>query len=142
MFDHTPTSYFRPEVRHNWSFPASAVVMVLVVWMLFKKPDLTMSLNGTLASLVGITANCDSVINRDAMIIGAGAGVLVVIGMLLSDKLKIDAPVGARPVHGIWGGITTRIFGGYAVVPQIIGSLVIAPWDFIAMLGGLARPRC
>ena len=91
-----------------------------------------------LAGLVGITANCDSVTNISAIIIGAVAGVLVVAGMLLLEKLKIDDPVGAWPVHGlagIWGGIATGIFGGYPLGVQILGSLVIPLWAFVTMIG-------
>ena len=95
---------------------AGAVAPMIVAWILFKKPDLTMALNGALAGLVGITANCDAVTNLEAIVIGAVAGVLVVAGILLLDKLRIDDPVGAFPVHGlcgVWGGIATGIFGEY-----------------------------
>ena len=66
------------------SAAAGAVFAMVTGWLLFKKPDLTMALNGALAGLVGITANCDSVTNNEAMLIGLVAGVLVVIGMMLS----------------------------------------------------------
>jgi Amt family ammonium transporter len=116
---------------------AGAVIAMALAWALFKKPDLTMALNGALAGLVGITANCDAVTNLSAIIIGAVAGVLVVAGIVLLDKLAIDDPVGAWPVHGlcgIWGGIATGIFGqGKQLLPQIVGSLVIAAWAFFAM---------
>ncbi len=107
-------------------------------WALFGKPDLTMALNGILAGLVGITANCDSVTNVEAIIIGAVAGVLVVEGIIALDKLRIDDPVGAFPVHGlcgVWGGIATGIFGGHPLGAQIVGSLVIPAWSFVTMLG-------
>ena len=115
---------------------AGAVAAMLLAWSLFKKPDLTMALNGTLAGLVGITANCDSVTNIESIIIGVVAGFLVVGGIMLLEKLKIDDPVGAWPVHGlcgIWGGIATGIFGGHQIVAQVIGSLVIPIWAFFTM---------
>jgi Amt family ammonium transporter len=98
--------------------------------------SLSMLLNGALAGLVGITANCDSVTNNEAIIIGLVAGILVVYGGLLLRKLKIDDAVGAWPVHGlcgVWGGIATGIFGSHALGIQILGSLVIPLWAFVTM---------
>ena len=115
---------------------AGTVAAMLLAWSLFKKPDLTMALNGALAGLVGITANCDSVTNIESIIIGVVAGFLVVGGIMLLEKLKIDDPVGAWPVHGlcgIWGGIATGIFGGHPIIAQVIGSLVIPIWAFFTM---------
>ena len=115
---------------------AGAVFAMFAAWAKFKKPDLTMTLNGALAGLVGITANCDSVTNNEAIIIGLVAGILVVFGILLLDKLQIDDPVGAWPVHGlcgIWGGLATGIFGGHPLVAQIIGSVAIPLWSFLTM---------
>jgi Amt family ammonium transporter len=115
---------------------AGGTVCLLLAWVLFGKPDLTMGLNGALGGLVGITANCDSVANLEALVIGGAAGALVLGGVLLLDKLRIDDPVGAWPVHGlcgIWGGIATGIFGGHPIVAQLIGSLVIPLWTFVTM---------
>ena len=128
---------------------AGAVVAMIVAWGLFGKPDVTMALNGVLAGLVSITANCDQVSPTSALIIGAIGGVLVVVGIVLLDKLKIDDPVGAWPVHGlcgIWGGIATGIFGtalpevgeevlsrgGYIYV-QLYSTVIICAWAFITM---------
>jgi Amt family ammonium transporter len=69
-------------------------------------------------------------------VIGAVAGSLVLFGVILLDKLKIDDPVGAWPVHGlagIWGGIAAGIFGGHDLATQLIGSLVIPLWSFSTM---------
>jgi Amt family ammonium transporter len=113
---------------------AGAVFAMIVAWFFLKKPDLGMTLNGALAGLVGITANCDSVTNGSAIIIGLVAGFLVVIGVFALEKVKIDDPVGAWPVHGlcgIWGGLATGIFGGHPLGAQIIGSLVIPIWAFV-----------
>ena len=115
---------------------AGGLLALIVGWAMFKKPDLSMGLNGVLAGLVGITANCDSVTNVESIIIGGVAGVLVVAGILMLDKLKIDDPVGAWPVHGlcgIWGGLATGIFGGHPMVAQITGSIVVPAFAFITM---------
>ncbi|WFB37900.1 ammonium transporter [Kiritimatiellota bacterium B12222] len=128
---------------------AGAVFALILSWILDKKPDLTMALNGILAGLVGITANCDGVTNWGAIAIGAIAGLLVVAGIKLLEAVKIDDPVGAWPVHGLcglWGGIATGIFGdseywGEAangsmygnMTAQITGSLVIAAYAFVTM---------
>jgi Amt family ammonium transporter len=113
---------------------AGAVSSMLTTWIFYGKPELSMTLNGTLAGLVGITANCDSVTNISAIIIGLVAGILVVIGVKLLDYLKIDDPVGAWPVHGlngVWGGIATGIFGANkSLMAQIIGSVVVPLWAF------------
>ncbi|MBU0678686.1 MAG: ammonium transporter [Verrucomicrobia bacterium] len=115
---------------------AGGVFAMLTTWILHKKPDLTMALNGILAGLVGITANCDSVTNVEAIVIGIVAGILVVLGVKLLDKMRIDDPVGAWPVHGlcgVWGGLATWIFGGHPMVAQIVGSVVIPVWAFVTM---------
>jgi len=129
---------------------SGCVVGLLTAWVLFGKPDLTMALNGALAGLVGITANCDRVDQVSALIIGGVAGVIVVLGTIMLDKLKIDDPVGAFPVHGlcgVWGGIATGIFGtlpevdgveltrGAFIGVQAYGTVIIAAWAFVTMLG-------
>ncbi|MGE4487986.1 MAG: ammonium transporter [Kiritimatiellales bacterium] len=116
---------------------AGGILAMLTTWVIHKKPDLTMALNGILAGLVGITANCDSVTNVEAIIIGVVAGVLVTLGVKLLDALRIDDPVGAWPVHGlcgVWGGLATWIFGGHPMIAQITGSIVIPLWSFATML--------
>jgi Amt family ammonium transporter len=117
---------------------AGGVVAMFASWVVFGKPDLTMCLNGILGGLVGITANCDCVTNDESLIIGAAAGILVMAAIILLDKLKIDDPVGAFPVHGVcglWGGIATGIFGdGKNLVTQLTGSFAIALFSFFSML--------
>ena len=123
-------------VNTTLSAAAGVIIALFAAWMMFGKPDLSMGLNGALAGLVGITANCDCVNNYEAIAIGGIAGVLVVLGILLLEKLKIDDPVGAWPVHGlcgIWGCIAAGIFGGKDLGVQITGSLVIAAWAFGTM---------
>jgi len=102
------------------------------------KLSLAMLFNGIVAGLVGITANCDSVTNPEAIIIGLVAGVLVVLGVSLLNRLEIDDVVGAWPAHGlcgVWGGIATGIFGEHDLGVQILGSLVIPAWAFCTMFG-------
>jgi Amt family ammonium transporter len=117
---------------------AGAVAAMILTRLLAHshKVSLSMLLNGALAGLVGITASCDSVTNNEAIIIGLVAGILVVYGGILLQKLKIDDAVGAWPVHGlcgVWGGIATGIFGAHALGVQILGSLVIPLWAFVTM---------
>ncbi|MCA9051364.1 MAG: ammonium transporter [Planctomycetaceae bacterium] len=122
---------------------------MVLSWVSFKKPDLSMALNGALAGLVGITANCDQVSLMSAGTIGLVSGCLVFGGIILLDRLKIDDPVGAFPVHGIcgaWGGIATGIFG--TAIPEIAGESVgrigyvliqlkstgiVCAWSFVTM---------
>ncbi len=115
---------------------AGALVAMFLGWFIQKKPDLAYGLNGALAGLVGITANCDSVTNGAAVVIGVVAGGLVVLGMHLLLSLKIDDPVGAWPVHGlcgVWGGLATGIFGDHSLYAQAIGCLAICSWAFLTM---------
>jgi ammonium transporter, Amt family len=84
-----------------------------VNWLWDGKPDLSMSVNGVLAGLVAITAPCAYVSVQASLIIGVGAGVLVVLAVKLLDTLKIDDPVGAVPVHlfnGVFGTICVGLF--------------------------------
>jgi len=98
---------------------AGAVAAMVTTWIWFKKPDLSMALNGTLAGLVGITAPCASVSTGSAVIIGLVAGILVVVSCwVIEHVLKIDDPVGAISVHGIcgaWGTLSIGLFGSQAV---------------------------
>jgi Amt family ammonium transporter len=109
-----------------------AIGAMALSWALFKKPDLTMALNGALGGLVGITANCHAVSNLEALLIGLVAGGVVTAAVIALDKLQIDDPVGAFPVHGacgVWGGIATGLFGtGCSLVPQLIGTASICGW--------------
>jgi ammonium transporter, Amt family len=136
---------------------AGAISAMIFAWIKFGKPDLTMALNGMLAGLVGITANCNQVSLLNSLVIGAIAGIIVVLGIMLLDKLQIDDPVGAFPVHGmcgLWGGIATGIFGtaiptvndvlltrGAYIMVQVKWSLIIAVWAFVnlAVLFGILK---
>jgi ammonium transporter, Amt family len=103
-------------------------------WILQRKPDLSMALNGMLAGLVGITAGADSIAPWWAAFVGAIAGVLVVFSVIFFDKLKIDDPVGAISVHGIcgnWGTIAVGIFGSGTLFVQVLGTAAISLFSFV-----------
>ena len=122
---------------------AGAVAATILSWILFTKPDLSMSLNGALGGLVGITACCDCFTNTWSIVIGLIAGVLVVVGVLALDKAKIDDPVGAFPVHGlcgVWGCMAIGILpnshlasGSTTFAIQAIGTVAICAWAFVTM---------
>ena len=95
--------------------------------IMYKNFDLTMFMNGVLGGLVGITAGADQMSPTDAIIIGLIAGIIIVLGVALIDKLKLDDPVGAVAVHlicGIWGTIAVGIFGALAGSEQLIAQLI------------------
>ncbi|PIB36704.1 ammonium transporter [Reichenbachiella sp. 5M10] len=99
--------------------------------VIFKRMDLGMVLNGILAGLVGITAGADVVSVTSSLIIGAVAGILVVLSAVTLDKFKLDDVVGAVSVHltcGIWGTLAVGIFGigEFSFMTQLIGVLCYA----------------
>lgn len=108
---------------------AGAISAIIVARIVSKSFDVTMGLNGILAGLVGITAGADSVSIGAAVIIGLIAGAIVVLGVNLMNKLKLDDPVGAVPVHllnGIWGTLAVGIFvEDYSFLTQLKGVLAI-----------------
>lgn len=106
---------------------AGAFGALLASYLKFKAYDITMVLNGILAGLVSITAGADLMSPTEAVIIGFIGGILVVFGVVLFDKIKIDDPVGAISVHlvcGIWGTLAVGIFGDLAGGSQILSQLV------------------
>ena len=95
--------------------------------ILYKNFDLTMFMNGVLGGLVGITAGADLMSPTDAIVIGLIAGVVIVLGVALIDKLQLDDPVGAIAVHlicGIWGTLAVGIFGDLAGFDQFLTQLI------------------
>jgi len=118
-------------VTTNLAAAAGGVTGTFTSWVKDGKPDLSMSINGILAGLVGITAGCDAMPYWGAALTGAIAGILVVFAVGFFDSVvKIDDPVGAISVHGvcgIWGTLAVGIFGGGNIVNQFIG---------IASIGG------
>ena len=136
--------------------PAVATVVCMIfTWIKYGKPDVSMSLNASLAGLVAITAPCDVTDCFGAIIIGAVAGLLVVFGVWLLDYvLRIDDPVGAVAVHcmnGIWGTIATGLFattsapgndtltglfygGGFTLLgKQLLGMFSVIAWTVVTI---------
>jgi Amt family ammonium transporter len=114
---------------------AGGLAAMFTSWIVLKKPDLSMSLNGILAGLVGITAGADVIKVWPAVLVGLIAGVLVVVSVLFFDKLKIDDPVGAVSVHGIcgvWGTLAVGIWGQgeFTLGTQLLGTLSVAAFAF------------
>jgi Amt family ammonium transporter len=106
---------------------AGGIASSIVSNILYKNFDLTMFMNGVLGGLVGITAGADLMNPMDAIFIGIIAGAIIVFGVSLIDKLKLDDPVGAIAVHlicGIWGTLAVGIFGDMAGVDQFIIQLI------------------
>src|SRR5574344_925389 len=96
----------------NLAAAVATVVTMTVTWIRYKKPDVSMTMNGSLAGLVAITAGCSAVDPWAAAIIGAVAGILVVLSVEFFDKVvKIDDPVGAISVHGVCGATGTILTG-------------------------------
>jgi len=104
----------RIAVTTNLAAAAGVVGALITGWILFKKPDASMTLNGALAGLVAITSPCATVTPVGSVLIGLIAGVIVVFAILMFDKiLKVDDPVGAISVHGVcgaWGTLSAGLF--------------------------------
>ena len=99
----------------NLAAAMATVTVLIITWVRYKKPDVSMTLNGSLAGLVAITAGCDTVTPVGAALIGVIAGFAVVFGIEFVDqKLKVDDPVGAVGVHGICGCLGTILTGLFA----------------------------
>ena len=135
--------------------PAVAtVVCMLFTWIKYGKPDVSMSLNASLAGLVAITAPCDVTDAAGSAIIGVVSGVLVVFGVwFLDNVLHVDDPVGAVAVHffnGLWGTIAVGLFatpsapecemtglfygGGFKLLGiQLLGIAAILAWTAVTM---------
>jgi Amt family ammonium transporter len=106
----------------NIAAAAGALGAVAVSWVVIKKPDLSMMLNGVIAALVAITAACGFVAPWAAIVIGAVAGAIAVLGVLGVERIRIDDPIGAVSVHGlagVWGTLATGIFA----VPALASNL-------------------
>jgi len=102
-------------VTTNMAAAVGAVTVMCITWIRYKKPDVSMTLNGSLAGLVAITAGCDLVTPFGAALIGIIAGFAVVYGIEFVDqKLKIDDPVGAVGVHFLCGALGTVLTGIFA----------------------------
>ena len=143
-------------VNTNLAAAAGAAVALLIVFMKTKKWDVGMMLNGCLAGLVAVTAPCAWIEAWAAVVIGAVAGVLVVVSVYFWENIGVDDPVGAVSVHavnGVWGLISVGLFadgmyglgttsaplikglfygGGYGqLIAQLIGAAVCVSWAFV-----------
>ena len=127
----------------NLAAAMAAVVTMIITWIRYGKPDVSMTLNGALAGLVAITAGCNVVSFYGALVIGIVAGILIVFGVETVDKVfHIDDPVGAISVHllnGVWGTLAIGLFatdgvglfygGGFAQLGvQALGVLAFGAW--------------
>ncbi len=134
-------------VTTNIAAASAATAVMIITWIRYKKPDVSMTLNGALGGLVAITAGCDIVSPIGAFFIGLIAAFVIVFGIEFIEKvLKIDDPVGAVGVHGLCGAagtILTGVFaldggllygGGFSLFGvQTIGVLAVAAWVGITM---------
>ncbi len=142
-------------VTTNLAAAVATVTVMCITWIRYKKPDVSMTLNGSLAGLVAITAGCDVVTPMGAALIGIIAGFVVVFGIEFIDKVvKVDDPVGAVGVHGLCGAsgtILTGIFayytgnevtkqgliygGGFKLLGiQILGVAAVIAWVTVTMI--------
>lgn len=135
-------------VNTNMAAAVGAVVAMLLTWKLYGHPDVSMTLNGVLAGLVGVTAGCDVVSPAGAFVIGLISGGLVVGAVEFFDKIvKIDDPVGAISVHGVCGAAGTILTGVLATdggllygggiamtLVQILGVVSVAAYVAVVML--------
>ena len=126
----------------NLAACAGGFFALAVSWLKYGKPSLSLTLNGILAGLVGITAGCDMVSPLGAVIIGAICGVLMIYSVEFIDRvLKIDDPVGASSVHGVCGFTGTVLTGLFSTSEglfygagwgflgaQLFGALVVGLW--------------
>lgn len=131
----------------NLSAAISTITAMCYSWFRFHKADISLTLNAALAGLVAITAGCDAVSPAGALVIGAGAGMVVVLGIEVVDKfLKIDDPVGAISVHGLCGAYGTIMVGFLSqkeglcytgdlrlLVAQIVGVIVVFIYVYAVM---------
>jgi Amt family ammonium transporter len=130
----------------NLSAGGGAITAMLVSWARYKRPILSLSLNGALAGLVAITAGCAAVTPAGALAIGIIAGFVLPFSVEFFDKvLKVDDPVGAVSVHGVCGALGTLLVGLFATETglfygggikqlgiQAVGVLAVGAWALIA----------
>ena len=141
-------------VTTNLAAAVATVTVMCITWVRYKKPDVSMTLNGSLAGLVAITAGCDMVTPTGAALIGIIAGFVVVFGIEFIDQVvKVDDPVGAVGVHGLCGAtgtILTGLFayyngnevtkeglfyggGAHMLLVQILGVVSVIAWVSVTM---------
>jgi Amt family ammonium transporter len=114
----------------NIAAATGAVSGILVSWLVLKKPDISMMLNGVLAALVAITAASGFVAPWAAVVIGAVSGFIAVVGVIAVERIGIDDPIGAVAVHGmsgVWGTVATGLFA----VPLLAKNLNTGTGGFV-----------
>lgn len=112
---------------------AGAVIVGIIMYIQYKRFDITMILNGALGGLVSVTAGADMFDMYEPIYVGAIGGLIVVYGVSWFDKLKLDDPVGALSVHllnGIWGTIAVALFADVSLWSQTKGVLVVGIFAF------------
>ncbi len=121
-----PEAISRICITTNSAGVAAAIMATITSWVLLGKPDLGMTLNGLLAGLVAVTAPCAYISVESSLIIGAIAGVLVVLAVIFFEqKMRIDDPVGATSVHlvnGVWGTLAVGLFAQDLYMPNTTGN--------------------
>lgn len=148
-----PSDVFHILMTTNTSAIAAVLTSTITSWIVMKKPDLGMTVNGCLAGLVGVTGGCAYVSIEASLLIGALAGILVVFAVRFFDNRKIDDPVGATSVHlgcGIFGTLCVGLFaqegvtslsttnglfygGGFRLLGiQLLGTIVIGAFTFVS----------
>lgn len=145
--DETLISAGKIFVTTNMAAATATVAVMIITWIRYKKPDVSMTLNGSLAGLVAITAGCDMVSPVGAFFIGLIAAFVVVFGIEFIDKvLKVDDPVGAVGVHGLCGATGTILTGLFATDGgvfygggfkffgvQVLGVISVIAWVAVTM---------
>lgn len=145
--DDTLISASKIFVTTNMAAAVATCTTMILTWVRYGKPDVSMTLNGSLAGLVAITAGCDLVTPVGAAIIGLIAGVLVVFSVeFFEKKVKVDDPVGAVSVHGVCGAVGTILTGLFAeeiglfygggfnfLFIQILGVISVIAWVTVIM---------
>lgn len=135
-------------VTTNIAAATATCAVLIITWIRYKKPDVSMTLNGSLAGLVAITAGCDLVTPAGAFFIGLFAGFTVVFAVeFIEKKLKVDDPVGAISVHGVCGALGTILTGFFAVDGglfygdgfkflgiQLLGVICVMAWVTVTMI--------
>jgi Amt family ammonium transporter len=144
----------------NLAAAAGGVGGICVAWLVLRKPDVSMMLNGVLAALVAVTAACGFVSPWAAVLVGFVAASIAVVAVPLVERLGIDDPIGAVAVHGlagVWGTLATGLFavpalaatvgvgrGGllytgspYQLGVQVLGLAAVGVFTFSASFGSL-----
>jgi len=126
----------------NLGGAAGLLSALAVTWIKYKRPGISLSLNGALAGLVGVTAGCDVISPLGAVLIGTIVGIVMVFAVeFIDQKLRFDDPVGAISVHGVGGILGTLLVGIFAtkggllynggfslLISQLIGIVTVGIW--------------